>query len=205
MVKIISRIGIFLVCFIGKSLRIRLIGKIPEERVIFAFWHSDSFALLYIQRFKKITVLASTHRDGEIMTEIAGGLGYNVVRGSSKDRGARGLMALLRIKEGSFALTPDGPRGPRHSVKMGIPKFAELSKIPIVPVGLYLSNKIRFHSWDRYQLPLPLSRCIVYIGEKIYIDNTDENACKTIKNAIVEKNLFAERLGKQISLSKKET
>jgi len=130
------------------------------------------------------------------MTRIAGGLGYTVVRGSSKDKGARGLISLLRIKEGSFALTPDGPRGPRHCIKMGIPKLAELSKLPIVPVGVHLSDKIRFNSWDRYQLPLPLSKCVVYMGNAISIEKADDNACKIIKNVLLHSNLYAEQIGK---------
>lgn len=196
MTELISRICIFLIRFIGESLRIRVIGKFPKERTIFIFWHSDSFALLYIYRSKKVVGLASTHRDGEIMARVAGSLGYTVVRGSSKSKGVKGLIALLKVKEGSFALTPDGPRGPRHCIKLGIPKFAELSGLPIVPVGVYLSNKIRFKSWDRYQLPLPLSRCIVYMGDAISITHADENACTVIKNALLQSNLYAEQIGK---------
>lgn len=197
MIEVLSKLAIFLIRFIGKSLRIRTIGKMPKGRAIFVFWHSDSFALLYIYRFRGIIGLTSTHRDGEYMTRISIGLGYKIVRGSSRSNGARGLLSLLKIKEGSFALTPDGPRGPRHLVKMGIPKLAELSRLPIVPVGVYLSDKIRFNSWDKYLLPLPLSKCIVYMGEAIPIKHADDNACELIKDALLKSNLYAEQMGKR--------
>jgi len=39
-----------------------------------------------------------------------------------------------------------------------------LTGLPIVPASYHLNWKIRLKSWDRFQVPLPFSRCEVSIG-----------------------------------------
>ena len=65
---IVSWIMRVLVVLIGKSLRIKNIGVIPSDSVIYIFWHSDLFPLIYAKRGKNISILVSTHRDGEYLS-----------------------------------------------------------------------------------------------------------------------------------------
>ncbi|MCK4307960.1 lysophospholipid acyltransferase family protein, partial [candidate division WOR-3 bacterium] len=167
--RLVSWVGRLLVTVIGRSLRIRDEGEIPEGTVIYAFWHSDSFSLIYAHRFQNVVVLVSTHRDGEFLTRIVKPLGYKVIRGSSSGEGARGFLKLLKLNNSSFAITPDGPVGPPHQVKDGVLKLAELTGLPIIPVGVGISRLVRFGSWDRYKLPLLFSRCVIYWGTPIWV------------------------------------
>jgi lysophospholipid acyltransferase (LPLAT)-like uncharacterized protein len=38
-----------------------------------------------------------------------------------------------------------------------------------VPFGFQAHWKIRLKSWDRFQIPLPFSRCDLRVGELIYV------------------------------------
>jgi len=44
-----------------------------------------------------------------------------------------------------------------------------LTGLPILPVGVHIVWKRQFHSWDRFQLPMPLSRCRVHMGPLIRV------------------------------------
>ena len=193
-VKVASWIARFLVVNIGRSLRIRNEGEVPKTRVIYAFWHSDSFSLMYAHRFQNVVVLVSTHRDGEFLTRIVKPLGYKAIRGSSSGEGARGFLKLLKLHNSSFAITPDGPVGPPHQVKDGILKLAEFTKLPIIPVGVAISRLIRFSSWDRYKLPLLFSRCVIYWGSPIWVKKSTEDLKVKLESALIDVNLRANSL-----------
>ena len=51
-----------------------------------------------------------------------------------------------------------------HQVQEGVISTAQLTGLPIVPASYHLNWKIRLKSWDRFQVPLPFSRCEVSIG-----------------------------------------
>jgi lysophospholipid acyltransferase (LPLAT)-like uncharacterized protein len=100
------------------------------------------------------------------------------VRGSSSRRGAQALVELISWAERGYdlAVTPDGPRGPCYAVQDGVLALAQLTGRPIIPFGYRLSWRIRLKSWDRFQIPLPFSRCDIVHGEPIVVprDLTDE-------------------------------
>lgn len=74
-----------------------------------------------------------------------------------------------------LAITPDGPRGPRYVVQEGVMSLAQLTGLPIIPIGFHTRAKICVKSWDRFQIPLPFSRCEINIGKPVYVsrDATD--------------------------------
>lgn len=122
-----------------------------------------------------MTVLISRHRDGQMITDIVRRWGVQAVAGSSerrrttgdgrdregRDKGGaaamRGLLGLLRA--GSLiAITPDGPRGPRHVVQPGVARLAALSGTPVIAAAACCRPSRRLGSWDRMVLPLPFGR-----------------------------------------------
>ncbi|MCK4352528.1 lysophospholipid acyltransferase family protein [candidate division WOR-3 bacterium] len=193
--RFVSCIGRFLTIALGKSIRIRNVGDIPHQRVIYALWHDSFFPLIYAYRFHNIAVLISSHRDGEYLTRIIKPFGYKVIRGSSADKGARGFLELLKLNKsasgGSFAIAPDGPIGPRHRIKEGVLKLAEITKLPIIPVGVSISKKIQFNSWDRFNLPLPFSKCIICWGSPFLVREPTEHLRKKLESVLIEINAYA--------------
>jgi lysophospholipid acyltransferase (LPLAT)-like uncharacterized protein len=131
-----------------------------REPVIFVFWHGHLLPLVHYQRHEGIVVLVSEHSDGEIIARILHRSGFGTARGSSTRGGARGLRELVRAgREGrDLAVTPDGPRGPRHQVKAGALAAAQMTGFPLLPLAVRVSSAWRLDSWDHFLIPKPFSK-----------------------------------------------
>jgi lysophospholipid acyltransferase (LPLAT)-like uncharacterized protein len=146
-----------------------------DEHCIFVFWHEYISVILPRWGHTPLTVLCSKHRDGEIVNQIALGLGFHIVRGSS-NRGAAsrgGADAIRQLRKNacfsSIAITPDGPRGPRREMAVGPLYLASLMQMPIVPIGIGIDRAWRLDTWDQFALPKPFSRVRLILGPKIYM------------------------------------
>jgi lysophospholipid acyltransferase (LPLAT)-like uncharacterized protein len=152
---------------------------VPREKMIFAIWHNRLALALFLYRnyvsrrdsSRKLAALVSASRDGGFLARILELMNVEPVRGSSSRRGAQALRELVTWGERGLdlAITPDGPRGPCYAVQEGIILTAQLTGLPIVPVAYRLGWKIRFKSWDRFQFPLPFTRCEITTAPAIWI------------------------------------
>ena len=141
-----------------------------NEHVIFSFWHEYIVVILPRWGHTPLTVLCSQHRDGELVNQTAESLGLNIVRGSTSRGGAAAIRAMkTNSKFSSIAMTPDGPRGPRRELAMGPVYLASLLGMPLVPVGIGISNPYRLSTWDKFAIPRPLSKVRVIFGPKIHV------------------------------------
>jgi lysophospholipid acyltransferase (LPLAT)-like uncharacterized protein len=115
--------------------------------------------------------MISEHRDGEIIARVAQGLGLELVRGSSSRGAARALLAACRMIESGWnvAITPDGPRGPNHSVAPGAAIIAQRSGAPLLPVACVASRAWRLSSWDGFMIPKPFARVTVAYSDLIRV------------------------------------
>lgn len=113
------------------------------QRFILAFWHGQLLMMPYGYPGSRMAVLISEHRDGELVARTMRRLGFFITRGSTTSGGARGLRRLVRLARQGYdvAITPDGPRGPRHVAQRGTVELARLSGLPIVPVAFGASKK----------------------------------------------------------------
>ena len=99
-------------------------------------WHEHILAFVYRYAFrKKISVMASKSKDGEIIASALKMLKLRVVRGSSTRGGSYAFRSMLKAcKEGySSSLMVDGPKGPHRVLKPGIILLASRAGTPIVP------------------------------------------------------------------------
>jgi len=153
--------------------------EIPKPS-IWAFWHGELLmvikAYLEIRKNSEIDSMISEHSDGEIIARVIKLFGGGVIRGSSTRGGIKALKgAFESIKRGrDIGITPDGPRGPRHSVAEGIVLISKKKKIPIVTLNCKPSSYWQFNSWDKFVVPKPFSTLNFYVGEPFYIDESME-------------------------------
>ena len=112
------------------------------------------------------------HPDAEIISRIGNRLGWNVIRGSSTDGGKKAYDDMLRVLScpgNVFAITPDGPKGPKEIIKDGIIKLAQTTGAPIVPLFWKVKNHKLLNSWDDFIIPFPFSKGVYIFGEPIHV------------------------------------
>jgi lysophospholipid acyltransferase (LPLAT)-like uncharacterized protein len=191
------------------------------EPYIYAFWHE---AILFGVAFKihgtrsgskgagrnRFCVLTSQSADGELSTRACGHLGLQVVRGSSTRGGSDALLTLLSRGRGRhLAVTPDGPRGPRRRVKLGLIFLASRTGLPIVPFGVGFSRAWRARSWDHFAAPWPWSTAYGVLAPAIRVPanlnrNGLEHYRQLVEDQLAQATAAAERwaLGKPGSQTK---
>lgn len=141
------------------------------ERVILAFWHNRVVMMPLQCRGRKVCIMNSQHRDGEIATRALAHWGIRSVRGSATRGGVGGFLRLVDAYRDGFdlAVVPDGPRGPRCRVKPGVLYLAKATGARIVPVSYAAGWKRRLRSWDRLVVPLPFSRVVYVAGDPLTV------------------------------------
>ncbi|MEL7496780.1 MAG: lysophospholipid acyltransferase family protein [Planctomycetota bacterium] len=139
-----------------------------NEHGIFTFWHEYIGNMLPRWGRTSVTALCSMHRDGEWVNQTALSSGMHVVRGSSSRGGATAVRQLREnIHFSSIVITPDGPRGPRRVMAPGPIYLASKLQVPLLPVGVAISNPHRLNTWDQFAIPKPGSRIRVILGPKV--------------------------------------
>jgi lysophospholipid acyltransferase (LPLAT)-like uncharacterized protein len=132
------------------------IARRTGQRYIYAFFHEMMLFPAYYWPWREMHILISDHRDGELITEVATRLGFSVVRGSTTRNGARALREMTQLGEGShLCFTPDGPRGPRRHIHLGMIFAASRLGLPITCGGMAFQRPWRAKSWDRFAVPRP--------------------------------------------------
>lgn|GEM_PF-468823 len=137
-----------------------------EQRVLLAFWHGRSIMVPFFYQGPGVSIMNSTHRDGEIVTRALARLGIESTRGSSSRSAVAGVLGLVRaFRRGrDLALIPDGPRGPAGVAKAGVAELALQTRAPVFPVAVSCSRAFRLRTWDRLMLPRPGARVVLVVG-----------------------------------------
>jgi len=186
---------------IALTLRIRHVDRagLREGRLrqpaIYCIWHNRLALSMksyhgYIKKYNQsagLAAMASASRDGGMLIAVLEYSGVQPVRGSSSRRGPQALRELTTWAKRNYdlAITPDGPRGPRYVVQEGIIALAQLTGFPIIPVTFNLGWKISVKSWDRFQIPLPFSRCEMIFDEPMRIPrDTSETKRETFRKKL---------------------
>ncbi len=145
----------------------------PRKRgnAIYVMWHQRVLCFAYTHARLGGRVLISRSKDGEIIARIAARLGLFPIRGSSH-RGGTDAMRGLLAEAGSgydFGITPDGPKGPAGVFKVGAIYLASQSGLPVVPLAVAYHRFWQFSSWDKFQIPCPFTKAVIYTGSPISV------------------------------------
>lgn len=193
----LSLLGSWVISLIGMTWRVRMIDAGPVDRlrhdgqpVALLLWHGQLLPLLYIMRFQSIACLISTHRDGELIAQVARRFGCKLVRGSSSRGADRALLGLVRtLQEGyTIAVTPDGPRGPYRSFAPGALVAAHRAKAPVVAFGVHATRAWYLKSWDQFMIPKPFARVTIVFDTPMLVPGA------SARDAADAVPLFTERM-----------
>jgi len=178
--RFLSSLGYLYISFAGATTRISTRGKPGSNNFIYAAWHSQLAFMLYALRNRGISGLVSRSKDGEYAALLLRKFGFNTIRGSTSRGAAQSVMEMIDLgRQGlPLALTPDGPKGPKRKAQQGVIYLAQKTGMEILPVGVRLSNKVTFNSWDNFELPLPFGKAEVVYGAPIKVGEDDQLEAK---------------------------
>ena len=172
----------------------------PEARpVIFCIWHNRLALAMAIYRKhprrlqpkRRMAAMVSASKDGALLARILENFEVQPVRGSSSRRGAQALRELSSWAQRGLdlAITPDGPRGPRYVVQEGVVALAQLTGLPVIPARVRVGWKITLRSWDRFQIPLPFSRCELVFCDPVRISRDATPAEREALRSTIEREM----------------
>ena len=204
-VAVASTLGGWIIRLLGMTWRVRRIGagsfdamNAQKEPFIVVFWHGEILPVTWVHRgMGAFAAMISRHDDGEMIARVVEGLGINTVRGSTTRGGVRALLesAQLLNQGVSLAITPDGPRGPRHVFSPGALIVAQRTGRPIVAIAATASRAWRTRSWDRHLVPKPFATVTVHYSEPNFVaaDNARDAALEqprfeTLLSALVDRS-----------------
>jgi lysophospholipid acyltransferase (LPLAT)-like uncharacterized protein len=172
-----------------------------SQSVIFCVWHNRLALCLEvyrvflrdIQRPCELAAMVSASKDGGLLARVLEHYGVQPVRGSTSRRGRQALLELVSWAQLGYdlAITPDGPRGPCYKVQEGVIALAQITGRPILPVSYHLTWKITVKSWDRFQIPLPFTKCVMHLTPPIWIPREPTDAQREALRREVEERLHS--------------
>ena len=173
------------------------------KSVILCVWHARLLSVVHNLKNEKVNALAGTHQDADIISRVAASWGWNMIRGSSKEKGDiayRKIFKILREKQNIFFITPDGPTGPPKIPKLGIIRASQKTQTKIIPIGVYSTKNWGFTNWDTFFLEKPFGKLFIKYGAPIQFGK-NESSEKCIdflikKMNIVEKECIQNALNK---------
>ena len=186
-IQIKTILGSLLLKFIYGSNRKDVIGRENYESllkegksVILSVWHGQLLSVVHDLRKENFYAIAGTHEDAEIISRIATKWGWNMMRGSSKEKGDvayKNMINTLKQPGNAVFITPDGPTGPARIPKPGGIRAAQATNAAIIPISVHSTRRWGFTNWDTFYLEKPFGKIYIQYGEPIFFDkkqNFDE-------------------------------
>lgn len=159
-------------------------GEIVQDQSIVVCWHGELLmspqAYRYFHKKQSASGIISRHFDGEMIARILMYFSIAPLRGSSS-RGAKQVLleAFRALKKGDDLLvTPDGPRGPRHTISDGAIALAHKAKAPVLIVNYIPKAYWQLDSWDKFVIPKPFSTIDFYL-ENVSLERMDMDEART--------------------------
>ena len=167
----------------GKENYTRMIEE--NKSVIFSVWHGHLLSIVYDLRSLEMNALAGTHKDADLISQIATKWGWSMIRGSSKKNGAVAYKAMLRLLNRStnkmLFITPDGPSGPPRIPKKGIVGLAQNCQVGIIPIKVRYTRSWGFKNWDTFYVAKPFGSISIHYGKPIYFNKSQNiKKCQSI-------------------------
>ena len=148
------------------------------KSVILCVWHARLLSVVHNLKNEKVNALAGTHQDADIISRVAASWGWNMIRGSSKEKGDvayRKIFKILREKQNIFFITPDGPTGPPKIPKLGIIRASQKTQTKIIPIGVYSTKNWGFTNWDTFFLEKPFGKLFIKYGAPIQFGKNESS------------------------------
>jgi len=198
--KLVSSLGPWLAYWVirilGRTMQFEEINpEIPRRfwesgnPAIGAFWHERLLMMPIVYKGRDLSFLVSPHRDGQVVGKALQRFGFHAILGSSTRKGFSGFKQMVKAYGSDIAIVPDGPRGPRRRVQIGVIELAKLTGRAVVPLTFSASKRKIFNTWDQFLLPCPFSKGVFMWGEPIEVDPQGDRPHLEEKRILLENRL----------------
>jgi hypothetical protein len=197
-----SVIASALIRTLTRTWRFSLRGDLPSSPAVVAFWHDEMLPIWAFFARKHgntpLSALTSLSKDGDILAQLLSDWKYHVVRGSSSKGGKEALEQMVVLAAHNLLLiTPDGPRGPRHTMKAGAVITTQRADVPLYLCRMAARGHRFERSWDKFLLPYPFARV------RVVITKADISSSNDISSALQDCEIQLNTIGEAIhSVSK---
>lgn len=139
------------------------------ERALVVLWHGHYRPVLACVRDRPCWLVSTATYRGRIIREAARRLGHHCVLRPPELRGKQAVEWLHdQLKDATrIVLVADGPSGPARRVKRGVVELAARLRLRMVPCATASRWAFERERWDHQEIPLPLSRVAVVIGQAL--------------------------------------
>ncbi len=139
------------------------------DRFILCFWHGKYVPMLPVMRGTDACVFTSATSRGDVIAQVCRDFGYRSTQ-IPDHGGHRSLRlmeaALSEVKAAGIAV--DGPLGPYHVVKQGVPMLASKLGFHLLPASVDAHRKrVLKKRWDLMEIPSLFTRVCLVIGDPI--------------------------------------
>jgi lysophospholipid acyltransferase (LPLAT)-like uncharacterized protein len=145
--------------------------KSARERFFYCVWHDSIVISAFGGKQRNMVALTSRHADGYFVAHVVRLLGVPAVRGSTNRIRPGAIRQIIRTTEDKhIVVTPDGPRGPRRQMSVGIVFLASHSGRAVVPTAYSCSRCWTFKgSWTDLVIPKPFAKVFLLAGDPIKV------------------------------------
>lgn len=190
--RLLSRLGAHLVVLVFRSLfrtlrveyrseEFSIVSRLKDASIpsLFCVWHDSILLGIFGPRGHRIAAaLVSRHQDGGFLADALDIVGMIPIRGSASRGGAASMRQMIRATENlHIVITPDGPRGPRRTMKDGIVYLASRTGRPILPTASAASRCWRIRgNWTDLMIPKPFSTVYFLAAAPIHVPRAASRA-----------------------------
>jgi lysophospholipid acyltransferase (LPLAT)-like uncharacterized protein len=145
--------------------------KLTRQRFFYCVWHDSMIIPAFGGKHRHMAALTSRHADGSFVAAVVRLLGVSTVRGSTNHIRPGAIRELIKAARGKHVvITPDGPRGPRRQMSVGIVFLASRTGHAVVPTAYSCSRCWTIKgSWTELVIPKPFAKVFLLVGEPVKI------------------------------------
>ncbi|MBN2022428.1 MAG: lysophospholipid acyltransferase family protein [Pirellulales bacterium] len=143
----------------------------PARRYLYCVWHDSMVMPAFGGKHRFTAALTSHHADGSFVAQVLRRVGVSTIRGSTSRITPGAMRELIRAAEDKhLVITPDGPRGPRRQMSMGIAFLASRTGRAVVPTAYSCMRCWRIRgSWTDLIVPKPFTKVFFLAGNPIVV------------------------------------
>lgn len=193
--------------FVRDSIKRAPFADTGSVTFLYSVWHDSVLPPIFGAQGHQGVALISQHRDANTIEVMLKAVGMGAIRGSTSRGGASAIKKLISLAQGKHVvITPDGPRGPHHTMKAGIVFLASHSGRPVVPTAFSATSYWKFRgSWTSIWIPKPFSKVYYLVGDPIEVpENLSREQLNYYTDFVQTKMEELEREVKQLVFEKIE-